>query len=67
MTSDAEAELLREKAEREWELFHEEPDSLEERTPFPEVPPPPVAPELEVEAEIELIPEPVEPEPREPR
>lgn len=67
VTSDAEAELLREKAEREWELFHEEPDSLEERTPFPEVPPPPVAPELEVEAEIELIPEPVEPEPREPR
>ena len=64
MASDAEAELLRGQVEREWKEFRDDPDALEDRTPFPRLAPPPAVPDdLDVEAEIELVPEPAEPKP----
>ncbi|MGH7558477.1 MAG: type II secretion system protein GspD [Gemmatimonadota bacterium] len=61
IASDAEAELLRQRAEREWELFQGDPDRFEARTPFPRpTPPPGVDDTLDVEAEIELTPAPRE-------
>lgn len=60
IASDAEAELLRQRTEREWELFQRDPDRLEERTPFPRPARPGVDDTLDVEAEIELAPGPGE-------
>ncbi|MCI0636702.1 MAG: hypothetical protein L0206_22710, partial [Actinobacteria bacterium] len=64
IASDAEAETIRDRAAREWELFREAPDRLEERTPFPrDVPPAPEMPaappdeEGALEAEIRIEPE----------
>jgi general secretion pathway protein D len=58
--SDAEAELLRERTEREWDAFQEDPDRLEP-DPFPDRPGPIVPDDPDIELEVELEPRPEEP------
>lgn len=50
--SDAEAELLRDRTEREWDAFRDDPDELE-RGPFPDREDVRPAPDLKLEVELE--------------